>query len=120
MLFYHKTMINNINNFGVINFYENGNSSKKEQACPQQIEDVTPARKEQKQPKKEQAYTPQIPKENDYNAVREYVTERKKYDSEFRQSWENHTLKQNCIYLTKEFGWIVDEHSLGANLNRHR
>ncbi len=35
-----KTMVNNINNFGVINFYENNNSnSKREQA---KCEDITP------------------------------------------------------------------------------
>ena len=36
-------MVNNINNFGTINFYENKNSeSKKEQAKPQQAEDIEP------------------------------------------------------------------------------
>lgn len=72
------------------------------------------------EPKKEQAYTPTIPKEGDYNEVREYIALRKKYDEDFRVYWESHTLKQNCHFLTKEFGWLVDEHSLGANLNRHR
>lgn len=66
------------------------------------------------------SYQPPIPKENDYNAVREYITERKKYDEAFRLYWDCHNLKQNCIYLTEEFGWIVDDHSLGTNLNRHR
>lgn len=70
--------------------------------------------------KKEQAYTPEIPKEGDYNEVREYIALRKKYDEDFRVYWDGHTLKQNCHFLTKEFGWLVDEHSLGANLNRHR
>lgn len=70
--------------------------------------------------KKEQAYTPTIPKEGDYNAVREYIVLRKKYDKDFRVYWDSHTLKQNSIFLTEEFGWVVDEHSLGANLNRHR
>ena len=51
-------MINNINNFGVINFYENNNSNaKKEQA---NVEDITPV---EMTPKKEQAYTPPIPRE---------------------------------------------------------
>jgi len=72
------------------------------------------------EPQKEQAYTPAIPKEGDYNEVREYIALRKKYDEDFRIYWDSHTLKQNCIYLTKEFKWLVDEHSLGANLNRHR
>lgn len=70
--------------------------------------------------KKEHAHATPIPKENDYNGVREYIAERKKYDPQFRLYWESHSLKQNCTNLTKEFGWIVDEHSLGANLNRHR
>ena len=65
-------------------------------------------------------YQPPIPKENDYNAVREYIVERKKYDESFRIYWDSHNLKQNCVYLTKELGWIVDDHSLGTNLNRHR
>lgn len=43
-------MINNINNFGVINFYENNNSNaKKEQA---NVEDITPV---EMTPKKEKA-----------------------------------------------------------------
>ena len=114
-------MVNNINNFGVINFYENNNSaSKKEHAYAPEVEDITPTQNEPECSKKEHAYTTPIPKENDYNAVREYIAERKKYDTDFRQNWEKNTLKQNCVFLTKEFGWLVDEHSLGANLNRHR
>lgn len=35
-------MVNNINNFGVINFYENNSESKKDQAKPQQVEDILP------------------------------------------------------------------------------
>lgn len=37
-------MINNINNFGVINFYENDKQSKKEQ----QVQDVTPVEEKSK------------------------------------------------------------------------
>ena len=36
-----KTMVNNINNFGVINFYENNSTPKKDQA-KQQVEDILP------------------------------------------------------------------------------
>ena len=68
----------------------------------------------------EDTYQPPIPKENDYNAVREYIAERKKYDEDFRIYWDSHNLKENCVYPTREFGWIVDDHSLGTNLNRHR
>ncbi len=70
--------------------------------------------------KKEQVYKPTIPKEGDYNEVREYIKLRKEYDEDFRTYWDGHSLKQNCAYLSKEFKWLVDEHSLGANLNRHR
>ena len=112
-------MIANINNFGVVNFYENtAPNAKKEQAQPANVEEITPAN--ETAPKKEQAYATPIPKENDYNEVRLYIQERKKYDPEFCAYWQNHTLKQNCLYLSKIFGWVVDEHSLGANLNRHR
>ena len=82
------------------------------QTTVQQPEEVTP---EEAKP-----YQPPIPKESDYNAVREYIAERKKYDEAFRIYWDSHNLKQNCVYLTQEFGWIVDDHSLGTNLNRHR
>ncbi len=68
----------------------------------------------------ETPYLPPLPPKGDYNAVREYIAERKKYDEEFRIYWDSHNLKQNCTYLTTEFGWIVDDHSLGTNLNRHR
>lgn len=34
-------MVNNINNFGTINFYENNSESKKDQAKPQ-VEDIMP------------------------------------------------------------------------------
>ena len=87
-------------------------------------EDITPVEEtapaNETAPKKEQAYTPPIPREGDYNGVRMYIEERKKYDPEFCAYWGNHTLKQNCLNLSKIFGWVVDEHSLGANLNRHR
>ena len=69
---------------------------------------------------KKQAYTPPIPKEGDYNGVREYIEERKKYDEKFRIAWDSHNLKQNCDMLTRELGWLVDDHSLGTNINRHR
>ena len=37
--FYYKTMVNNINNFGVINFFENKNPQNKKD---QQVEDIAP------------------------------------------------------------------------------
>ena len=43
MLFYYKTMVNNINNFGVINIFESKDSdAKKEQAKSRETEDITP------------------------------------------------------------------------------
>ena len=41
VLLFFIAMINNINNFGVINFYENNSESKKDQAKPQ-VEDILP------------------------------------------------------------------------------
>ena len=68
----------------------------------------------------QETYTPPIPNQGDYNAVREYVAERKKYDEQFKIFCDCHNLKQLCDYLSKLFGWIVDDHSLGTNMNRHR
>ena len=121
-------MVNNINNFGVINFYENPNSnhhssSKKEQA---NVEDITPvemAPKKEQAPyeaaKKEQAYTPPVPREGDYNGVRLYIEERKKYDEQFKDYCLRHNRKELCSFLTKEFGWFVDDKSLGKNISRN-
>ena len=117
-------MVNNINNFGIINFYENNNSNaKKEQA---NVEDITPVemtpKKEQapyEAAKKEQAYTPPVPREGDYNGVRLYIEERKKYDEQFKDYCLHHNRKELCSLLTKEFGWFVDDKSLGKNISRN-
>ena len=112
-------MIANINNFGVVNFYENGTSApKKEQAQPANVEEITPV--EETAPKKEQAYTPPIPREGDYNGVRMYIEERKKYDEQFKDFCLHHNRKELCFLLTKEFGWFVDDKSLGKNISRNR
>ena len=111
-------MIANINNFGVVNFYENGTSApKKEQAQPANVEEITPV--EETAPKKEQAYTPPIPREGDYNGVRMYIEERKKYDEQFKDFCLHHNRKELCTFLTKEFGWFVDDKSLGRNIQRN-
>ncbi len=60
------------------------------------------------------------PKENDYNAVREYIEARKEKDSVFKEYCKNHTRKQLCERLTDEFGWLVDSHHLGVNVGRNR
>ena len=67
----------------------------------------------------EKTYTPPIPQERKYSQVREYIWERKKYDQEFKQFCDTHSLRDLCTKLTREFGWFVDENSLSQNLNRH-
>ena len=61
-----------------------------------------------------------IPRERKYSEVRRYIEERKRFDEEFKNFCINRSLRDLCNRLTKEFGWFVDEHSLGANLNRNR
>ena len=61
-----------------------------------------------------------IPKEGKYTKVREYIKERCRFDAEFKTFVKERSLRDLCTRLTKEFGWFVDEHSLGSNLNRHR
>ena len=61
-----------------------------------------------------------LPKEGKYTKVREYIKERSRFDAEFKAFVKERSLRDLCARLTKEFGWYVDEHSLGSNLNRHR
>lgn len=60
------------------------------------------------------------PQEGKYTQVRIYIEERKRFDEEFKKFCAEHSLRDLCNRLTREFGWFVDEHSLGANLNRNR
>lgn len=60
------------------------------------------------------------PKENDYNAVREYIEARKEQDSVFKTFCKSHTRKQVCDFLSLEFGWQVQSHQLGVNVNRNQ
>lgn len=62
----------------------------------------------------------QRPRENDYNAVREYIEKRKDTDSVFKNFCKSHTRKQVCDFLSDEFGWTVDAHHLGVNMGRNR
>lgn len=62
----------------------------------------------------------QRPKENDYNAVREYIEARQKEDPVFKEYCRTHHRKQLCIRLTDEFGWTVDDHHLGVNIGRNK
>lgn len=82
-------------------------------------EDVEPV-EEHTQPAKTPKDIWGIPQKGKYNQVREYIEERKKGDPEFREFYKGHSLREICTYLTNEFGWFVDEHSLGANINRNR
>lgn len=79
---------------------------------------------EEVQPEPQPAKSPKdiwgIPQKGKYNQVREYIEDRKKGDPQFKEYCKQHSLREICAYLTDEFGWFVDEHSLGANLNRNR
>ncbi len=68
---------------------------------------------------KEKPYTPPVPREGDYNGVRLYIEERKRYDESFKDYCSHHNRKELCTYLTKEFGWFVDDKSLGKNISRN-
>lgn len=68
---------------------------------------------------KEKPYTPPVPREGDYNGVRLYIEERKKYDEQFKDYCLHHNRKELCSFLTKEFGWFVDDKSLGKNISRN-
>lgn len=105
-------MVNNINNFGVINFYESNSANAHSES--KQVEDITPI-----ETPKEKTYTPPIPREGDYNGVRLYIEERKKYDESFKDYCLHHNRKELCSFLTKEFGWFVDDKSLGRNIQRN-
>lgn len=68
---------------------------------------------------KEKPYSPPIPRKGDYNGVRLYIEERKRYDESFKDYCSHHNRKELCTYLTKEFGWFVDDKSLGKNISRN-
>ena len=93
--------------------------------APVTIQYITnPAEQNTSEPKqayseKEQVYTPPVPREGDYNGVRLYIEARKKYDEQFKDFCTHHTRKELCTFLTKEFGWFVDDKSLGRNIQRN-
>ena len=64
-------------------------------------------------------YEQPLPREGKYNEVREYIEERMKEDPDFKIFCKTHNRKELCDYLTNIFGWIVDAHALGTNINRH-
>lgn len=61
-----------------------------------------------------------IPRKGKYSEVRQYIEERCRFDEEFKTFVANHSRVELCMRLTNEFGWYVDEHSLGVNMNRNR
>lgn len=69
-----------------------------------------------------QAGTPNLPRpqKGRYNEVREYIEQRKKQDEVFKQYCLSHTRKELCARLSDEFGWDVDDHTLGVNLGRNK
>lgn len=81
-------------------------------------DDVEPVKDEEPAPA-EKPYTPPIPREGDYNGVRLYIEERKKYDQDFKTFCQNHNRKDLCSFLTKQFGWFVDDNSLCQNIRRN-
>ena len=116
-------MSTHITNFGTINYHDNhreitinGASNAAEIVRNFMAEDVEPAPVEVQN---NEPYRPPIPQERKYSQVREYIKERKKYDPEFKQFCETHSLRDLCTKLTREFGWFVDDNSLSQNLNRH-
>lgn len=60
-----------------------------------------------------------IPREKNYNEVRAYVEERMQRDKAFNEYWNKHTRKECADYLSRIFGWEVDDHSLVVNWNRN-
>ena len=61
-----------------------------------------------------------IPAKGKYTDVRRYIEERKLCDTAFKTYCDTHTRVDLCRRLTDEFGWLVDEHALGRNINRNR
>ena len=61
-----------------------------------------------------------IPAERDYKAVRIYIEERSRFDSDFKTFCEANSRVAICQRLSNEFGWLVDPYGLGRNINRKR
>lgn len=102
------------NNYGIIHHIENSQV----QIGPRG-EILQQCQEPKAEPQEAATYTPPVPKENNYNEVRQYIIERKKYDPDFKYFCDTHNRKQLSNYLSKEFGWIVDDNSLGKSINRH-
>ena len=89
-------------------------------------QDAAPSETPQEAPKEEPTAQPSvndilpIPHEGKYSEVRRYIEERKRFDEEFKTFVETHSRVELCIRLSNEFGWDVDDHHLGVNINRNR
>ena len=70
-------------------------------------------------PHEQEDWTKAYPKENDYNAVREYVERRKANDKVFQNYCLTHSRKELCERLTDTFGWVVSDKNYGRNIQRH-
>ena len=68
---------------------------------------------------REETYIP-IPAPGKYSDVRRYIEQRKLNEPEFKIYCETHSRTELCQRLSKEFGWVVDDHSLGRNINRNK
>lgn len=116
-------MATNITNFGVINYNDhhkevNINAENKNTAeiirafmNDDEIEDI--------QPEITNTHCIPIPQKGKYSEVRKYIEERKRSDEEFKQFCQYNSRRTLCERLSKEFGWFVDEHSLGVNISRN-
>ena len=60
-----------------------------------------------------------IPQKGKYNEVRMYIEQRKENDQDFKHFCKTHNRKELCRFLSTIFGWVVDDHALGTNINRH-
>lgn len=60
-----------------------------------------------------------FPAEGDYNAVREYVEQRRAHDEVFKRYCNTHKRSELCNRLSDEFGWVVDVKSYARNVQRH-
>jgi hypothetical protein len=122
-LFISLIMATNITNFGVINYNdhhkevninaENSNTAEIIRAFmnDNEIEDI--------QPEITNTNCIPIPQKGKYSEVRKYIEERKRSDEEFKQFCQYNSRRALCERLSKEFGWFVDEHSLGVNISRN-
>ncbi len=61
-----------------------------------------------------------IPLPGKYSDVRRYIEQRKLNEPDFKTYCDTHSRTELCQRLSKELGWVVDDHSLGRNINRNR